>query len=415
MDDRRGAFLLGSILAGAAWSIESLIAFRFLQGLGGGLLIPVGTTLLARSAGPRRVGRVMTVPGFPCCSALSSVLSSAACSWSTPDGAGLLRERADRRVARRFHGGTVRAARPSPAATAVRPHRFPASVAGARPLVYGLAETSTSGQHQQQTLGLIALGLSLVTVFVLHARRAKRPLTCGSSGTVPSGMARAPSFFLGMGLFGVMFLLPLYYQGARGLTPLDAGLMMAPQGIGAVMMMIFSGRATDRLGSGRVVWGGSRCWCSARCPSRSRTPRPPPLLTLGLVVRGMGLGATRRCRRWPARSASRRRARGRRRERVEHGQAHGWRAGSCLAVSCAGASPPREHGGRWDSRRAGLGRGRRIWGHLLVDGRLLRAGVRSRPLSPSGAGQGLTADSSTARAEVSARDSTRQESHVRPE
>ena len=60
-----GLFLVGSMLAGVAWSIDSLIAFRILQGLGGGLIIPVGTALLARSAGPGRLGRVMTVLGIP--------------------------------------------------------------------------------------------------------------------------------------------------------------------------------------------------------------------------------------------------------------------------------------------------------------------------------------------------------------
>src|SRR5919197_1627161 len=58
-------FMAGSALAGGAWSIETLIAFRVLQGLGGGLLMPVGQTILAQAAGPRRIGRVMSVVGVP--------------------------------------------------------------------------------------------------------------------------------------------------------------------------------------------------------------------------------------------------------------------------------------------------------------------------------------------------------------
>src|SRR5207237_9995735 len=49
-------FMVGSALAGAAWSIGSLIGFRVLQGLGAGTLMPVGQTLLAQAAGPERVG-----------------------------------------------------------------------------------------------------------------------------------------------------------------------------------------------------------------------------------------------------------------------------------------------------------------------------------------------------------------------
>jgi EmrB/QacA subfamily drug resistance transporter len=58
-------FMAGSVLAGAAWSIGSLIAFRVLQGLGAGMILPVGQTILAQAAGPQRMGRVMSVIGVP--------------------------------------------------------------------------------------------------------------------------------------------------------------------------------------------------------------------------------------------------------------------------------------------------------------------------------------------------------------
>jgi EmrB/QacA subfamily drug resistance transporter len=58
-------FLLGSILCGFAWSTGSLIAFRVLQGAGGGMLAPAGMTILTHAAGPERVGRVMSVLGIP--------------------------------------------------------------------------------------------------------------------------------------------------------------------------------------------------------------------------------------------------------------------------------------------------------------------------------------------------------------
>src|SRR5262249_36839684 len=52
-------------LWGGAWSAESLIAFRCLQGLAGGMIMPIGMITLAQSAGPKRVGRVMSVVGVP--------------------------------------------------------------------------------------------------------------------------------------------------------------------------------------------------------------------------------------------------------------------------------------------------------------------------------------------------------------
>src|SRR5947207_3139497 len=59
------AFTLGSLLAGLSWSIGTLIAFRVLQGLGGGMIMPLGQMILAQAAGPKRMGRVMSMVGVP--------------------------------------------------------------------------------------------------------------------------------------------------------------------------------------------------------------------------------------------------------------------------------------------------------------------------------------------------------------
>ena len=83
-----GLFVAGSALSGAAWSAESLIFFRVLQGLGGGMLMPAGMTILTRAAGPQRVGRVMAIIGVPMM--LGPILArSSAAGWSTTSrGAG---------------------------------------------------------------------------------------------------------------------------------------------------------------------------------------------------------------------------------------------------------------------------------------------------------------------------------------
>src|SRR3954466_3443999 len=58
-------FVLTSALCGVAWSAGSLIAFRVLQGLAGGMIMPIGMITLAQAAGPKRMGRVMSVIGVP--------------------------------------------------------------------------------------------------------------------------------------------------------------------------------------------------------------------------------------------------------------------------------------------------------------------------------------------------------------
>src|SRR5438067_4070479 len=58
-------FLAGSLGCGLSGSVAMLICFRVVQGIGGGMILPVGQAILARAAGPRRMGRVMSIVGVP--------------------------------------------------------------------------------------------------------------------------------------------------------------------------------------------------------------------------------------------------------------------------------------------------------------------------------------------------------------
>ena len=98
---------------------------------------------------------------------------------------------------------------------------------------------------------------------------------------------------VGAALFGGMLLLPLYYQIDRGLSPLDAGLLLAPQGIGAAVAMRWSGRLTDRIGGGPVVVAGLLTLIVGTLPFTQVTGSTSyALLAFSLVVRGVGLGFT---------------------------------------------------------------------------------------------------------------------------
>ena len=58
-------FTAGSVLCATATSIQMLVGFRVLQGLGGGMLMPVGMTIMTKAAGPHRMGRLMAILGVP--------------------------------------------------------------------------------------------------------------------------------------------------------------------------------------------------------------------------------------------------------------------------------------------------------------------------------------------------------------
>jgi EmrB/QacA subfamily drug resistance transporter len=289
-------FAVGSALCGVAWSVGSLIFFRILQGFGGGLIMPVGMSVLAQTAGPRHMGRVMSVIGVPMLlgPVLGPVLgglivTNAAWQWifyvNVPIAALSLILAA--RVLNSDQGRADVGRLDWLGVALVCP--------GLAGIVFGLAETETSGGLSAAIAwGPIVAGLVLVALFVRHALRARGPLidmrlfrSAGFSA------AAASVFLLGAALFGAMLLLPLYYQVDRGESALSAGLLMAPQGIGASLVMPISGRLTDRIGGGRVALFGIAVMTLATIPLVGVGPTSSyAWLALVLLVRGIALGCS---------------------------------------------------------------------------------------------------------------------------
>jgi len=251
-------FLAGSLLCAASQTIGQLLAARVLQGLGGGMLLPVGQTMLARVAGPHRMGRLMSVVGVPMLLApiAGPVIGGAlvaAGSWrriflvNIPVGALALA------MAVRLLPSTPvrRDARLDVRGLALLP-------AGLAALVYGLAEASARGSLTAGRAVIpLLVGIALVTSYVLHARATTRPLVDVRLFTQRNfAAASATNFVLGVALFAVMLLLPLYLQGVRHLTPLHTGVLLIPQGLGAAIAMPIAGALTDRVGPRRVVLVG---------------------------------------------------------------------------------------------------------------------------------------------------------------
>jgi MFS family permease len=134
----------------------------------------------------------------------------------------------------------------------------------------------------------------LTVAFCWHALRAERPLI---DLRVFKGEAfaagSATTFLLGAALFGGLLVMPLYYQVARGSSPLEAGLLLAPQGFGVMLAMPLTGRLTDRVGGGRVAVVGLLVLTLATIPFAVVDPDTPyAWLASVLFVRGVGIGAT---------------------------------------------------------------------------------------------------------------------------
>ena len=288
-------FALGSALCALATSAGELIAFRILQGLGGGMLMPVGFTLIAQSAGPRRVGRALAAVGVPILLGPifgpiigGLIVDNASWQWifvvNVPiaGAAILLAARVLKPDAGRVDAGKLDwlgAALLCPGLTGI---------------VFGLSETETHGGITHLiAFGPILAGLALVGLFIRHSLHVDRPLIdlrlFRSTGF---SAAAATTFFLGAALFGTLLILPLYYQVDRGRSAVTAGLLLAPQGIGAALMLPISGRLTDRIGGGPVVLAGCLLLTVATVPFMFVTGHTPYALLAGvLFVRGVGLGA----------------------------------------------------------------------------------------------------------------------------
>ena len=291
-------FLAGSVLSGAAWNIGTLIGFRVLQGIGGGLMMPLLTTLIMQASGGRQLGRLMAAISLPV--AVVPILG--------PVVSGLIISNVSWRWIFYVNvpmclAGIVLAWRGLPAGRALagpaRPHLdvlglllLCPALAG---LLYGLARVSSSGGfgHAGVLVPLLA-GATLLACFGLHALRTTgEPLVdlrlfrsrafSGASGLM---------FLAGLSIYGAMLLIPLYLQQARGYSALAAGLLLVPQGVGSVLPRTIVGKLTDKLGPRPVTLAGVVLAGVGTIPFALAGAHPSAwILCAGLVVRGAGLGA----------------------------------------------------------------------------------------------------------------------------
>jgi EmrB/QacA subfamily drug resistance transporter len=162
-------------------------------------------------------------------------------------------------------------------------------------IVYGLSEAGSHGSFGRGTVVVpLALGAVLLVAFATHALRTRvEPLIDLRLFKARSFSASAGLMFLGgLSIFGAMLLLPLYYQQARGQSALDAGLLLAPQGLGMMIALPFVGRLTDRIGPRPIVLVGIVLATLGTIPYGQVGPGTSEFALGGwLVLRGAGLGA----------------------------------------------------------------------------------------------------------------------------
>ncbi len=253
-------FTAGSVLCAAATSLEMLVLFRVLQGLGGGMLMPLGMTILTRAAGPERVGRVMAVLGIPMLLGPifgpilgGALIDSASWHWifliNLPIG-----------IAAIVYAWIVL---PKDQVEPSETFDWLGMVLlspGLAAFLYGISSIPEHGTATATEVWLPAtLGLLLIAAFVpwALARRNQHPLVeLRLFRNKDMTVAVLAMMLFAIAFFGASLLFPLYFIQVRGEDALGAGLLLAPQGVGAMVTMPIAGILADRIGPGKIVLAG---------------------------------------------------------------------------------------------------------------------------------------------------------------
>ncbi|NPD04571.1 DHA2 family efflux MFS transporter permease subunit [Nocardioides sp. zg-1308] len=290
-------FTAGSVLCATATSLELLVLYRVLQGLGGGMLMPLGMTILTRAAGPERVGRVMAVLGIPMLLGPifgpilgGALIDSASWHWifliNLPIGiaaivyAWIVLPKDSVEPSETFDWLGMLLLSPGLAA-----------------FLYGISSIPEEGTAMAaRVLVPMVLGILLIAAFVPWAlnRRNIHPLVelrlfKNRNMTV----AVLAMMLFAIAFFGASLLFPLYFIQVRGEDALGAGLLLAPQGIGAMITMPIAGILADKIGPGKIVMTGITVITIGMAMFTQISADTSYTFILGaLFIMGLGMGGT---------------------------------------------------------------------------------------------------------------------------
>lgn len=288
-------FALGSALCAVAWDINSLIAFRVLQGLGGGMLMPVGMTIMTRAAGPHRMGRLMAILGVPML--LGPILGPIIGGWLI-DAASwhwIFLINVPLAVAAVMYAvWALPSDRPEPSESLDVVGVLLMSP-GLALFLFGVSSIPEKGTVTDPRVWVSMLvGTLLILAFVWHSFRPEHPLLDLRLFADRNLTVSTVTMFMFAGaFFGGLLLVPTYFQQIRGEDALSAGLLVAPQGIGAMLTMPIAGALADRVPIGRITPVGLLVILVGMFGFTQVTAETPyPFLIGSLFVMGLGMGAT---------------------------------------------------------------------------------------------------------------------------
>ncbi|MFB4304724.1 MDR family MFS transporter [Actinomadura sp. GTD37] len=291
-----GLFFIGSLLCAAAWNVESLIAFRVVQGIGGGTLMVLMFTLVMQAAKGRNIGGAMSLITVP--TALGPIIG--------PVIGGAILHLGDWRWIFLFNvpfcliGGYLAWRNlpedgPRPGTrTRLDAVGMLLLSPGIAVVIYGLTQLAgTDGLAGIKVALPLTAGPALLAGYVWWALRrgpdALLDIRLFRHRALASSTALV--FLTGAALYGTMLLLPLYWQQVRGESALGAALLLIPTGVGALLSRAVAGRYMDRFGSRPVAIAAFVLTFAATVPFGFVTASTSNITLMAvLFVRGLGLG-----------------------------------------------------------------------------------------------------------------------------
>jgi EmrB/QacA subfamily drug resistance transporter len=292
------AFVLGSLLCAVASTIMQLIIFRVVQGVSGGMLMPLGFMIMTREAGPGRLGRLMSILSIPML--LAPIAGPILGGWliDTSSWKWIFLINLPIGVATFVLAGIV-----FPKDHPARSETF--DVVGGLLLSPGLAAFLFAVSSvprcgtvaDRRVLIPAVIGLALIAAFVVHAlHRADHPLIDLRLFQNPVlTRANVTMLLFAAAFFGAGLLLPSYFQQVLHQTPMQAGVHMIPQGLGAMLTMRLTGPLVDRQGPGKIVLVGIALIMAGLGTFAFGVARHAgylPTLLVALTIMGLGMGCT---------------------------------------------------------------------------------------------------------------------------
>ncbi len=277
-------FLLGSIACASSGSLQAMVAARFLQGIGGAMMVPVGRLVLLRVVPKNELVQALswlTIPALvgPMVGPPLGGFITTYFNWrwifliNIPMG--LL--------------GIALAWRFIPDIREPTPpldwRGFALAGIGLALAMFGF---STLGRHMVSTqiaLGSLAIGLIGLVGYVLHARRHPHPvldLNLFRLRTFRAGVVGGSLFRIGIG--ATPFLLPLMLQLGFGLSPLQSGLLTFVSAIGAMFMKTIAARVLKRYGFRRVLVVNALIASILLCGYGLFRPDTPHIFIIGVLL-----------------------------------------------------------------------------------------------------------------------------------